>query len=96
MKAYILVDVHIEDLAQYEEYKKMTPSSITAFGGKFIVRGAPTETLEGDWAVGRLVILEFPSKDKAKAWWASEFYAPAKSLRQRIAKTNMVLMEGVE
>jgi uncharacterized protein (DUF1330 family) len=96
MRAYIIVDVAIEDTVQYEEYKRLTPSSILAFDGKFIVRGAPTETLEGDWMPKRFVMLEFPSKEKARAWWLSEMYAPAKSLRQRIAKTNMVLVEGFE
>ena len=95
MPAYIIVDVNIHDLAQYEEYKRLTPASVTAFGGKFIVRGGATETLEGDWQPGRIVVLEFPSVDRAKEWWASEMYAPAKGLRQRISTTRMLVVDGV-
>lgn len=94
MPAYIIVDVTVEDTVAYEEYKKLTPSSIAAFGGKFIVRGGATEILEGDWQPGRVVVLEFPSLEKAKEWWASAAYAPAKLIRQRSAVTNMILVDG--
>jgi uncharacterized protein (DUF1330 family) len=61
-----------------------------------VVRGGETEVLEGDWRPGRLVILEFPSPEAAKQWWASPEYAPAKAIRQRIAKTNMILVNGYQ
>jgi uncharacterized protein (DUF1330 family) len=94
MKAYIIVDVNIKDPVRYEDYKKMTPGSLVPYEGKFIVRGGPTETLEGDWTPGRIVLVEFPSVEKAKAWWSSEGYAPAKALRQATAETKMILVEG--
>jgi uncharacterized protein (DUF1330 family) len=96
MPAYILAEVTIEDQAIYEEYKKHTPSSIAAYGGKFMVRGGHAETLEGDWEPGRIVILEFPTVARAKEWWDSELYAPAKALRQRSASTRMVMVEGIK
>jgi uncharacterized protein (DUF1330 family) len=96
MPAYILVEITIEDQAVYEEYKTRTPSSIAAYDGKFIVRGGITETLEGDWTPGRIVILEFPTVARAKEWWDSELYAPAKALRQRSASTRMVVVEGIK
>ena len=95
MKAYIIVDVDVTDPVQYEDYKKMTPPSLVPFEGKFIVRGGATETLEGDWKPNRFVMLEFPSLEKAKAWWASDSYAPAKKLRQSTAKTKMIVVEGI-
>lgn len=94
MSAYIIVEVEITNFEAYEGYKKLTPASITAFGGKFIVRGAQTESLEGDWNPQRMVVLEFPSVERAKAWWASNEYAPAKTIRQQNAKTRMLVVEG--
>jgi uncharacterized protein (DUF1330 family) len=96
MKAYIIVDITITNPTAYEDYKKLTPASLQPFDGKFIVRGGATETLEGDWQPGRFVILEFPSKQKAKAWWSSTEYAPAKAIRQSASKTRMILVEGFE
>jgi uncharacterized protein (DUF1330 family) len=95
MAAYIIVDVKITDPEVYAQYRQLTPASIAAYGGRFIVRGGPTETLEGDWSPGRVVVLEFESVARAKAWWASAEYAAAKALRQRSATTRMIVVEGV-
>ncbi len=94
MPAYIIAEVSIHNPAEYEDYKKLTPGSLRNFQGKFIVRGAKTECLEGDWNPERMVVLEFPSVVLAKAWWASEEYAIAKALRQRTAHTKMIVIEG--
>ena len=95
MKAYVIVDVKITDPDRYGEYKKLTPGSLVPFDGKFVVRGGESETLEGTWQPGRIVVLEFPSMQKARAWWSSEGYAPAKALRQSASVTQMILLEGV-
>jgi len=94
MSAYIIVEVEVNNEKEYEEYKKLTPASISAHDGKFIVRGGQAETLEGGWKPQRIVILEFPSAEKAKEWWASEEYAAAKKIRQQAAKTKMLVVEG--
>jgi uncharacterized protein (DUF1330 family) len=95
MKAYIIVDVTITDPVRYEEYKKITPASLESFEGRFVVRGGAVETIEGRWKPGRLVVIEFPSVEKAKAWWSSPVYAPAKAIRQSASITEMILVEGV-
>lgn len=95
MPAYIIVDVKINSLEEYETYKKLTPASLAAYNGKFIVRGGQTEILEGEWQPGRVVVLEFPSLAIAKAWWASDEYAVAKAIRQRTAETKMIVVEGI-
>lgn len=95
MSAYVIVEVDIHDPALYEEYKKLTPGSIAPFGGKFVVRGGDAHTLEGGWAPKRIVVLEFPSVDKAKEWWDSPEYRKAREIRQRAAKTKMIVVPGV-
>lgn len=96
MKAYIIVDVTITDPTRYEGYKKLTGPSLAPYEGKFIVRGGQRETLEGTWESGRTVVIEFPSLEKAKAWWSSDGYAPAKAIRQSASITNMIVIEGYE
>lgn len=96
MKAYVIIDVSITNSARYEDYKKLTPGSLVPYEGKFIVRGGRAETLEGTWQPGRIVVLEFPSLEKAKAWWSSEGYAPAKALRQSASVTQMIVVEGAQ
>jgi uncharacterized protein (DUF1330 family) len=96
MPAYIIVDITIHNAENYAGYKKLTPASIAAYDGKFIVRGGEAETLEGHWQPGRIVILEFPTVERAKQWWASEEYASAKAIRQANAETRMIVVEGFE
>ena len=96
MPAYVIVDVTVEDPVNYEEYKKLTPASIAAFDGRFVVRGANAIPVEGDWQPTRIVVLEFPTMERAKEWWNSKQYAPAKKIRQASAKTRMIFIEGYD
>jgi uncharacterized protein (DUF1330 family) len=95
MSAYVVVQVEVEDSVRYEDYKSMVPPSLTPYGGRFIVRGGKVETLEGEWAPKRFVMVEFPSIEKAKAWWDSPEYKDAKALRQATSKTEMIVVEGI-
>lgn len=94
MPAYVIVEVNIHDPVAYEGYKLLTPAAVLAYGGRFVVRGASSESLEGDWNPQRMVVLEFPSIEKAKQWWHSPEYAEAKSIRQKAATTKMLVVEG--
>jgi uncharacterized protein (DUF1330 family) len=95
MSAYVVVQIAIHDPAAYERYKELAPASIAAYGGRYVVRGGASEVLEGSWQPGRLVVLEFPTAAQARAWWGSPEYAPAKAVRQRCARTEMLLIEGI-
>jgi uncharacterized protein (DUF1330 family) len=95
MSAYVVVEVEVLDQERYETYKRLVPPSIAAYGGRFLVRGGAVEILEGTWSPKRLVILEFPSVERAKAWWSSTEYEEAKALRQRVARTQMIVVEGL-
>jgi uncharacterized protein (DUF1330 family) len=95
MPAYVVVNVEVKDPVRYERYKRLAQESLPLYGGRYLARGAPCEVLEGAWSPGRLVILEFPSLERAKAWWASAEYAEGKALGQATAQTDMVLTEGL-
>jgi uncharacterized protein (DUF1330 family) len=95
MSAYIVVQVEVKDAVRYEAYKRLVPASLAKYGGRFVVRGGRTETLEGTWSPKRFVMLEFPDVERAKAWWSSADYAEAKALRQATSHTEMIVVEGV-
>jgi uncharacterized protein (DUF1330 family) len=94
MPAYCIVDVEVTDPAGFEEYRKLVPGTLEKYGGRFLVRGGRTETLEGDWQPKRVVVLEFPSVEQAKRWYNSEEYREPKALRFRTARANFILVEG--
>jgi uncharacterized protein (DUF1330 family) len=94
MTAYVIVDIDVTDPKGYEDYKQLAPGTIARFGGKYLARGGATEVLEGEWQPKRLVILEFESAERAKAWLHSGEYRPARAIRHRAARSNMVVVEG--
>jgi uncharacterized protein (DUF1330 family) len=93
--AYILANVDVKDPAAYEEYKRLSTIAMKAHGAEVCVRGGKTEVLEGDWTPNRVVLLKFPSMEKAKAFYESTEYRAAIKARQNIAVMRMVLIEGV-
>jgi len=95
MPAYVVVNVEVHDPQRYEKYKELAPASIAAHGGRYLARGGPAEILEGAYQPRRFVILEFPTVERARTWWACEEYARAKALRQATARTDMILVEGL-
>jgi uncharacterized protein (DUF1330 family) len=95
MSAYLIAEVVVHDQALFEEYKNLVPATIAAYGGRYLTRGRSVETLEGDWEPQRFVIVEFPTTEQAKQWWASTEYSAAKQLRQRAAQTRMIVVESM-
>ena len=96
MPAYVIVEIDIQDPVGYEEYKKQAGATVLKYGGKYIVRGGKAEVLEGDWQPKRIVILEFASTDQAKKWLNCEEYREPRKLRHKTAKTNMIVVEGLD
>ena len=95
MSAYVIVEVQVHDTERYEQYKLLAAASLRAFDGRFVVRGGRAELLEGEIEPSRVVVLEFPTYERAKQWWSSAEYGPAKQLRQAVATSRMVVVEGV-
>jgi uncharacterized protein (DUF1330 family) len=95
MAAYVIVEIEVRDSEAYEGYRGLVPTSLEAYGGSYIARGGTTRSLEGDWKPERIVILEFPSVEKAVQWWNSPEYRDAKAIRMRAARTRMLVTEGV-
>ncbi len=95
MAAYVIVEIAIRDPVRFEEYKRLAAPTLALHGGRYLARGGATELLEGDRPPARVVVLEFPTSGKARAWWSSPEYAEAKSIRQECATARMVVVEGV-
>jgi len=94
MAAYLIGDIEVTDPEAYEKYRAGVPATIAAYGGKFLVRGAQGEVAEGTWTPNRLVVLEFESMERAKAWYNSPEYADLKKLRQSASNSNIIFAEG--
>ena len=95
MAAYVIVEIEITDPVGYEEYRRLATPTVTAHGGRYLVRGGKTQTLEGAWQPRRIVVLEFPTLERAREWYECEAYRRARAVRHASAKTEMILVEGV-
>jgi uncharacterized protein (DUF1330 family) len=91
---YIVGDVDVHDADRYKDYSSNTESTLEPFGGRFIVRGGDKEVLEGEWRPNRLVVIEFPDRESAQAWYDSEAYRAILPIRQEASTGSLVLVEG--
>jgi uncharacterized protein (DUF1330 family) len=96
MPAYVVVQVRVTDPAKYDRYRPVAAAAIAKHGGRYIVRGGASETLEGQDATPpfRRVVVEFPSMDAARRFWTSAEYAEAKAIRAGAGEMLAVLCEG--
>ena len=67
---------------------------IAAHGGRYIIRGAPLDHVEGKLPFKRLVVLEFPSVEAARGFYNSPEYQPVKKLRTDSATSDIAIVDG--
>lgn len=94
--AYIIIDMLITDMAQYQHYMAAAPAAVAAAGGEYLVRGGRFEALEGQWQPSRMAMVRFPSYEIAKDFYDAQMYRAAREKRAGATQFfNMVLVEGV-
>ena len=93
--AYYVAEFEITDAEGIKPYSAQVESTFKPYGGHFIVRGGKTISLEGEAPKRRRVVIEFSSMEKAQAWYNSAEYTELRKIRQRTAKTDVYLIEGV-
>jgi uncharacterized protein (DUF1330 family) len=96
MPAYVIARVDITDRQQYQHYLKATPPVIEQFGGRVIARTEAPLTLEGPDENRRIIIIEFPSVERAKEFYHSPEYRNAKKLREGAGTGELIVIEGFE
>ena len=94
MVAYLIADNKITNPEGYAAYSKLAAPTHALYGGRVLAAGGKTERLGGDWDPRRVVIVEFESLEKAKAWSDSPEYREAKALRDASAEVRIIVVEG--
>jgi uncharacterized protein (DUF1330 family) len=95
MAAYVILNIDVTNPERFAEYVKVAAATVASYNGKYLARGGRAEKLEGSWEPKRFVVLEFPTLQCAKDWWASEEYLRPKALRQSASATDLIVVEGV-
>jgi uncharacterized protein (DUF1330 family) len=76
------------------EYLERIDATLAPFSGRFVVHGGEIEVLEGDWS-GNLVVIEFPDRDRARAWYRSDAYQAILPLRTQNASGEVIFVDTV-
>ena len=95
MPAYVISEVEVRDTEAMERYRNSAARSIAHYGGRYLVRGGPSETVEGGPPAKTLIIVEFPSMARLREWYASPEYAEALSERWNALDRRLIFVEGV-
>lgn len=93
--AYVIAQVRVDDPEGYKEYTSQTPAMVEKWGGEFLIRGGRTEVTEGETVGNRLVLLRFPSMERALEFYHSEEYTQLRAIRQAHSQAQFVIAEGV-
>ena len=89
--AYIYVEMTIRDP---ERFKQLSAPAVNAAGGRYVVAGVRPEVVEGTFDAHRIVVVQFPSVERARAFYHSAAYQAAKQTRAGAAEFKMLLLQG--
>jgi uncharacterized protein (DUF1330 family) len=96
MPGYVIADVTVTDPDTYAGYRALTPGTIEAFEGRFLIRGGEHQTIEGSWTPDRLVLLGFDSLERANGWYDSDDYVKARAIRQDASTGRLLVADGLQ
>ena len=95
MAAYIIADVTVTDAEKMAKYREWSTKAMQEHGAEVLVRGGEFEVLEGPWTPSRIIVLKFKDRAAAKAFYASETYSHARTLREGAGVMRMIVVDGV-
>ncbi len=93
MPAYVIAMMAIHDPETYRKYTDLTPPTVKKYGGRFLTRGEPVNTLEGEPYKHRMVILKFPSQTHVQDWIADPDYKEATVFRHASSTMGRLLVQ---
>ncbi len=95
MSAFVVIRIEAKDPTKLQDYQKVAPAIIKKYKGKILARGGEVVSLEGSEENRRIVIIEFPSLNIAKEFYASKEYTDAIALRKNVAEFELIAIEGI-
>ena len=96
MSAYFIARVKVTDREQYKKYLNAVPAVIKKFDGSVLSRTEEPLALEGPDENRRIILIEFPSVEKAREFYDSEDYRNVKKFREQAAEGEIIVVDGVK
>jgi uncharacterized protein (DUF1330 family) len=77
------------------EYLEKVEATFQPYGGEWLVLGQHDTVLEGAWP-GSIVLMRFPDREAANAWYQSSAYQEILHLRTDSAISDLILVDQVD
>ena len=94
MKAYLVLDLSVNDFGGFRKYIAEIPEFIVKHSGRYLVQGVQPTTIEGDWKPERMVIIEFPQRENAEAFLGDPEVQDLFKVRHDTTTSRLVLADG--
>ena len=94
MPVYMIFNETVTNPEVFETYRRQAGPMFVAAGAKYVVRGGPVTTLEGDPKMDRVVIIEWESMEVAKRFYYSAEYQALVKLRLTCSVGSGAILEG--
>jgi uncharacterized protein (DUF1330 family) len=91
---FLLAEIEVSDIPTMQKYGAKMPETLAPYNTQYVIRGGKTISLEGE-PPKSIVMLQFESIEKAKAWYDSPEYQAIRPIRQSAAKGRLFLVEGI-
>jgi len=95
MAAYAISDLEILDPVLIDKYRSLAQATIAKYGGRYLARGGSVEPVEGGWTPKNIVIVKFPSMERARQWYRSPEYAEALKVQKNALSRRLIFVDGV-
>lgn len=95
MPAYVIFDVEIRDMVQYQEFMLGVKPALEKAGARYLARGGAHKVYEGDWEPRRIVLLEFPSIAAFESFYNGPIYQGLKGVRDACSSARLVSVDGL-
>ena len=91
---YVIAQLKITNPENYKEYVEKVTPLVKKFDGEFLVRAGEFQIFDGETKFPRIIVLKFPSYEKALECHKSKEYQAGWSLAKNTTKRHMQIVEG--
>ena len=92
---YVIAQLKVTNSENYKEYINKVTEIVKKFDGEYLVRNGEYQSVEGEIKFPRLVVIKFPTYEKALEWYNSDEYKPIKKIRLENSEGSNIIVKGI-
>ena len=95
VKHYAVAELDVTDPAWVRDYVAEVTPLVESYGGRYLARSVNVDRIEGEQPAPQvLLLIEWPSREAADAFYASEEYRPHREARRHGARNRFLIVTG--